>query len=91
MKARIAKERAALLVIIGALSHGRKVLLACESGQRESKESWSRILRNLRERGLKRGRLTIEDGQLGIWSALAEQHRRGPRTKLLESQVDERG
>ena len=72
MKAGIAKERAALLVIIAGLSDGRKVLLACESGQRESTESWSRILRNLRERGLKLGKLTVADGHLGIWSALAE-------------------
>ena len=71
VKAGIAKERAALLVIIGALSDGRKVVLACESGQRESKESWSRILRNLQRRGLKLGRLTVADGHLGIWSARA--------------------
>ena len=77
VKAGIAKERAALLVIIAGLSDGRKVLLACESGQRESKESWSRILRNLRDRGLKLGRLTVADGHLGIWSALAEQHPEG--------------
>ncbi len=77
VKAGIAKERAALLVIIGALSDGRKVVLACESGQRESKESWSRILRNLQRRGLKLGRLTVADGHLGIWSALAEQHPEG--------------
>ena len=77
VKAGIAKERAALLVIIGALSDGRKVLLACESGQRESKESWSRILRNLQRRGLKLGRLTVADGHLGIWSALAEQQPQG--------------
>ena len=77
VKAGIAKERAALLVIIGALSDGRKVVLACESGQRESKESWSRILRNLQRRGLKLGRLTVADGHLGIWSALGEQHPEG--------------
>ena len=77
VKAGIAKERAALLVIIAGLSDGRKVLLACESGQRESTESWSHILRNLRERGLKLGKLTVADGHLGIWSALAEQHPEG--------------
>ena len=66
VKAGIAKERAALRVIIGALSDGRKVVLACESGQRESKESWSRILCNLQRRGLKLGRLTVADGHLGI-------------------------
>ena len=74
VKAGIAKERAALLVIVAGLSDGRKVLLACESGQRESKEAWSRILRDLRNRGLKPAKLTIADGHLGIWAALAEQN-----------------
>jgi transposase-like protein len=77
VKAGIAKDRAALLVIIGALSDGRKVLLACESGQRESKESWGCILRDLKARGLKLGDLTVADGHLGIWAALAEQHPQG--------------
>ena len=74
VKAGIAKERAALLVIVAGLSDGRKVLLACESGQRESKDAWSRILRDLRNRGLKPAKLTIADGHLGIWAALAEQN-----------------
>ena len=74
VKAGIAKERAALLVIVAGLSDGRKVLLACESGQRESKEAWGRILRDLRNRGLKPAQLTIADGHLGIWAALAEQN-----------------
>ena len=43
----------------------------------ESCPSWSRILRNLQRRGLKLGRLTVADGHLGIWSALAEQHPQG--------------
>jgi putative transposase len=77
VKAGIAKDRAALLVIIGALSDGRKVLLACESGQRESKESWGRILRDLKSRGLRFGQLTVADGHLGIWADLAEQHAEG--------------
>jgi len=40
-------------VIVGALTDGRKVVLAVESGQRESKESWGAVLRDLRARGLK--------------------------------------
>jgi hypothetical protein len=32
--------KAALLVVIGATREGEKVVLAVESGQRESKESW---------------------------------------------------
>ena len=39
VKAGLEKDKAALLILIGALSNGKKVLLACESGYRESKES----------------------------------------------------
>ena len=77
VKAGLEKDKAALLVIIGALSNGRKVFLACESGYRESKESWSGVLRGLKNRGLRFGRLTIADGHLGIWSALGELHGEG--------------
>jgi transposase-like protein len=73
VKAGLEKTKAALLVLIGALTDGRKVVLAVESGQRESKESWGAVLRDLRTRGLKPWRCTIADGHLGIWAALAEQ------------------
>src|SRR4029450_8452388 len=66
--------RAALLVMIGVLTNGQKVILAVESGQRESKESWGMILRDLRKRGLKPWRCTIADGHLGLWAALGEQY-----------------
>lgn len=59
--------------MIGALTDGRKVVLAVESGPRESKESWEAVLRDLRSRGLKPWRCTIADGHLSIWAALAEQ------------------
>jgi putative transposase len=72
VKAGLEKEKAALLVIIGATVEGRKVLLACESGQRESKLAWAALLRDLKARGLKVPWLTIADGHLGIWSALSE-------------------
>lgn len=73
VKAGLENTKAALLVLIGALTDGRKVVLAVESGQRESKESWGAVLRDLRMRGLKPWRCTIADGHLGIWAALAEQ------------------
>lgn len=73
VKAGLENSKAALLVLIGALTDGRKVVLAVESGQRESKESWGAVLRDLRTRGLKPWRCTIADGHLGIWAALAEQ------------------
>ena len=72
VKAGLEDTKAALLVIIGALADGRKVVLAVESGQRESKESWARVLRDLRDRGLRPWHVTVADGHLGIWSALAE-------------------
>jgi putative transposase len=73
VKARLEDSKAALLVLIGALTNGHKVVLAVESGQRESKESWGAVLRDLRARGLQPWRCTIADGHLGIWAALAEQ------------------
>jgi putative transposase len=73
VKAGLEATKAALLVVIGALSTGQKVVLAVESGQRESKESWGAVLRDLRARGLQPWRCTIADGHLGIWAALAEQ------------------
>ena len=52
VKAGLEKERAALLVAIGGLSDGRKVVLAVEPGYRESTDSWSEILRDLKQRGI---------------------------------------
>lgn len=63
----------ALLVIVGALANGDKVLLACESGERESKVAWGAMLRDLKTRGLKLPACLVADGHLGIWGALAEQ------------------
>ena len=48
-------------------------MLVVESGQRESKESWEAVLRDLRTRGLKPWRCTLADGHLGIWAALGAQ------------------
>jgi putative transposase len=73
VKAGLEDSKAALLVLIGALTDGRKVVLAVESGQRESTASWGVVLRDLRARGLPPWRCTIADGHLGIWAALAEQ------------------
>jgi putative transposase len=71
VKAGLEKEKAALLVIVGGLLDGRKVILAVEPGYRESSESWSGVLRDLKERGMNCPRLVIGDGNLGIWGALS--------------------
>jgi putative transposase len=71
VKAGLEKEKAAILVAVAALRDGRKVVVAVESGCRESTASWSAILRDLKQRGLNCPKLVIGDGHLGIWGALA--------------------
>lgn len=87
VKAGLEKDKAALLILIGGLTNGKKVFLACESGYRESKESWIGVLRNLTNRGLKLGRLTIADGHLGIWSALGEIHPEGKEQRCWNHKI----
>lgn len=72
VKAGIEDRKSALLTIVGALTTGEKIVLACESGERESTESWLTILRNLKHRGLTFPQLTVADGHLGIWAAFGE-------------------
>jgi transposase-like protein len=71
VKAGLEKTKSALLVVIGGLSDGRKVILAVEPGYRESSESWAEVLRDLKKRGLNCPRLVVGDGHLGIWGALS--------------------
>ena len=70
VKAGLEKEKAAILVVRVALSDGSKVVVTAMPGYRESTESWSEVLRGLKERGLECPRLVIGDGHLGIWGAL---------------------
>jgi putative transposase len=72
VKAGLEKERAALLVIIGALRDGRKEVLAVVPGYRESTESWLSVFRDLRERGLGAPRLAVADGAAAAWAAVAQ-------------------
>ena len=71
VKAGLEKDKAAILVVLAALRDGQKVILAVESGYRESTESWAAVLRDLKRRGLAAPKLVIGDGHLGIWGALA--------------------
>ena len=72
VKAGLEKDKAALLVAIGGLADGRKVLITLRSGYRESTESWKGLLRDARQRGLRCPRVVIGDGDLGIWAARRE-------------------
>ena len=70
VKAGLEREKAAILVVMAALSDGSKVVMSVVPGYRESTRSWSEVLRDLRDRGLNCPRLVVGDGHLGIWGAL---------------------
>jgi transposase-like protein len=72
VKAGLEKQKACLLVAIAGLSDGSKTIVAVEAGFRESSESWSGMLRDLKQRGLKTPRLVVGDGHLGIWGGIRE-------------------
>ena len=72
VKAGLEKEKAAVLVVMAALSDGSKVVVSTVPGYRESTESWSEVLRDIKRRGLSCPRLVVGDGHLGIWGALLE-------------------
>ncbi|MGH2669836.1 MAG: IS256 family transposase, partial [bacterium] len=72
VKAGLERQKAAMLVVMGATRDGRKVLLALEAGHRESTEAWAGVLRDLKRRGLNIPRLVVADGNLGIWAALGQ-------------------
>ena len=70
---RLQEDRPCVLVMIGALPDGTKELIAVHDGHRESKESWSEVMENLKRKGLlKTPLLAIGDGALGFWAALEE-------------------
>ena len=52
VKAGLERDKAALLVVMGAMRDGTKEILAVRPGYRESIESWTEVFRDLRARGL---------------------------------------
>ncbi len=68
---RLEDERCCLLVVIGATADGAKELLAVHDGLRESEQSWSEVLLDLKGRGLLPApQVAVGDGALGFWKAL---------------------
>lgn len=60
-----------ILVVIGVNEHGKKELIAIEDGYRESTQSWTELLEDIRHRGLTTApKLAIGDGALGFWNAI---------------------
>ena len=75
LQARMESEKNCILVIIGADEYGKKEVIAIDDGIRESKESWSSLLLDLKSRGLVYApKIAVGDGALGFWGALTEQY-----------------
>jgi putative transposase len=66
-----ANKKQCILVLIGATADGKKELIAVLDGYRESEQSWSELLLNLKHRGLRTApKIAVGDGALGFWAAL---------------------
>jgi transposase-like protein len=82
-------DRLCLLVIIGATEDGKKELVVVEDGFRESTDSWSSVLTDIRARGLTAGpSLAVGDGALGFWKALSQSY---PQTRHQRCWVHKTG
>jgi transposase-like protein len=74
LQARMEVEKQCILVLIGATPEGRKELIGFQTGFRESTQSWTELLTDLKSRGLSVApELAIGDGALGFWKALEQQ------------------
>lgn len=69
VKAGLEREKAALLVVLGAMADGTKEVLAVAPGYRESTESWKTLFADLKARGLGAPKLLVADGAAGAWAA----------------------
>lgn len=66
-----ANKKQCMLVLIGATPEGKKELIAVLDGYRESEQSWSELLLDLKQRGLEvPPKIAVGDGALGFWAAL---------------------
>jgi putative transposase len=71
--ARMADEKQCVLVLIGVNAEGEKELLGYQDGIRESTQSWSELLLDLKQHGLEKGPLVCTgDGAMGLWMALTK-------------------
>jgi transposase-like protein len=68
---RLEEDRQCILVVMGATESGKKELIAIQDGFRETEQSWTELLLDLKARGLDAGpQLAVGDGALGFWKAL---------------------
>jgi len=65
-----ANRRQCILVLMGATATGKKELIGLADGYRESEQSWTELLLDLKSRGLTIDpKLAVADGALGFWAA----------------------
>jgi transposase-like protein len=63
-------RRQCILVLMGATAEGTKELIGLADGYRESEQSWTELLLDLKQRGLTIDpKLAVADGALGFWAA----------------------
>ena len=86
VKAGLEKEKAAVLVVMAALSDGSKVVVSTVPGYRESTVSWSEVLRDIKRRGLSCPRLVVWRRTPGHLGSSAQRLSAGSRATLLEPQ-----
>jgi transposase-like protein len=68
---RLDEDRQCILVVMGATAQGKKELVAVHDGYRETEQSWTEILVDLKARGLAQPpKVVVGDGALGFWKAL---------------------
>jgi len=86
---RLEEDRLCVLVLMGATEDGTKELIAVTDGYRESEQSWSALLLDVKHRGLSVDpKLATGDGALGFWAALRKVF---PRTQEQRCWVHKSG
>ena len=59
-------------MLMGACEDGRKRLVGMGEGYAERSYCWRELLAKLRRQGMDAPKLVVEDGGLGLWSALGK-------------------
>jgi putative transposase len=79
-------EKVPVLVVIGVTEQGHKMVLALQSGDKESARTWRELFKDLKRRGLKADRviLGIMDGLSGLQKVFKEEF---PHAKVQRCQV----
>lgn len=79
-------DKVPVLVVIGVTVQGYKLVLGLQAGDKESATSWRELFRDLKDRGLDGGRITlgVMDGLSGLEGVFKEEF---PRARVQRCQV----